>query len=385
MRWMATKPLHVDRRSFLAGLGGAAFLSDLAGPSTGFADVVLGSRAVDSPLFASPLMDARGSYFVGIFDEAGQEYARVRLPDRGHGIAVSPNRQTFVTFARRPGTFALVLRPFEKSEPQLIASEVGRHFYGHGCFSADGRLLYAVENDFVRSRGLLGVYDVTGRTVRRIGEIETGGIGPHEVLLCPNGESLVVANGGILTHPDQPREKLNLDSMRPSVAFIDCETGDLTIEHRLDASLHQLSLRHLTIDSKGRSWVGAQYEGAETDTPPLVARFSQDEPITLCELPENLTGQLANYIGSVTANASGDVIATSAPRAGKVVFWNADTGECLGSSDIPDACGIAPIDHSAFMISDGTGGLSFLEAPDDPPLVLARSAGTSWDNHMTAL
>lgn len=385
MRWMATRSLHVDRRSFLAGLGGTALLGGLTGPSASFANALLGSGVNDTPLFASPLMDTSGSYAIGIFDEAGQEYARIGLPDRGHGIAISPDRQTLVTFARRPGTFALVVRPFETAEPQLITSETGRHFYGHGTFSADGRLLYAVENDYVGNRGLLGVYDVTGRTAHRIGEIETGGIGPHEVLLCPDGKSLVVANGGILTHPDQPREKLNLDTMQPSVAFIDCATGDLTVQHRLHASLHQLSLRHMTIDARGRSWVGAQYEGAETDTPPLVAHFSQDQAITLCELPDNLTGQLANYIGSVTANASGDVIATSAPRAGKVVFWNAGNGQCIGSANIPDACGVAPIDRSSFMISDGLGGMSFLETPGDTPLVLARSPGTSWDNHMSAL
>ena len=45
-----------------------------------------------------------------------------------------------------------------------IPSIEGRHFFGHGVFSPDGKLLYATENDFEAARGVIGVYDVRPAT-----------------------------------------------------------------------------------------------------------------------------------------------------------------------------------------------------------------------------
>ena len=44
----------------------------------------------------------------------------------------------------------------------------------------------------------------------RVGEFPTHGVGPHELLLLGDGRTLAVANGGIETHPDFGRAKLNI-------------------------------------------------------------------------------------------------------------------------------------------------------------------------------
>ncbi len=385
MRWMGTDRVTISRRALLAGLGGIAAIS--AGPFPAFAGGagLIDESALDTPLFASARREADGSYGIAIIDDAGQELARVALPGRGHGIAVSPDGRRVMAFARRPGTFALLIDPFERTEPQVLTSIEGRHFYGHGCFSPDGRLVYAVENDYDAVRGVLGVYDVSGRQIRRIGEIETGGIGPHDILLAEGGKVLVVANGGIETHPSRPREKLNLDTMQPSVVFLDRESGDLLAGHSLSRDLHQLSLRHMAMDGEGKVWVGGQFEGDKSLTPPLVARMTRDSGPEFTEIPLTLASGLQSYIGSVVANASGDVIATSAPRGGQVLFWAADTGAFLGADQVVDGCGLAPLDASGFLISDGTGGLRYAEDPQSLPEILARPPGVSWDNHMVAL
>jgi len=373
-----------SRRSFLAAMGSLAAAPFFSGST--LAESLLSRQAEDGvPLFASAYQKANGDYGVGIVDDLGQTLAQISLPGRGHGIAVSPDNSRFVAFARRPGTFAVAVRPFEDVEPELITSEPGRHFYGHGTFSEDGRLLYAVENDFDTARGVVGVYDMSGNGTRRIGEIETNGIGPHDVLLSPDGRALIVANGGIKTHPDKGREKLNLDTMAPSVAFIDRENGDILAQHALDASLHQLSLRHMALDAEGRAWVGGQFEGALSEKPPLVGVFSRDAAPKLTAIPDTVASGLQNYIGSVTANASGDVIATSAPRGGQTLFWEASSGLFLGAQTIPDGCGVAPIDQGSFLISDGNGALSLVSDPEAPAEILARPPGISWDNHMFAL
>lgn len=373
-----------SRRGFLTALGGLAAAPAFSGSPLA-ASLLEKTAADDARLFASAYKMADGSFGIGLLDDYGQVLGRITLPGRGHGIAVSPDRRRFVAFARRPGTFALLVRPFEDAEPGVLVAEPGRHFYGHGCFSADGRLLYAVENDFAAARGVVGVYDVTGQSARRIGEFPSHGTGPHDIALSSDGKTLVVANGGIETHPDRAREKLNLDTMQPSVVFVDAGTGDLVVQHQLDASLHQLSLRHMALDGKGRAWVGGQYEGPSSDTPPLVAVFAPDDMPRLTEIPAVLTGKLENYIGSVAANAAGDVVATSAPRGGRTLFWNAGTGEFLGAQSIPDGCGVAPADQGSFLISDGNGGVSYVGEPGAPPEVLSRPPGFSWDNHLVAI
>lgn len=383
MLWTATKRTAINRRSFLAGLGGAAVLAGSGWNGPALAEGLIGE--IEAPLFATACKRANGSYALAILDDAGQILAEVGLPDRGHGMAVSPDGRKIMAFARRPGTFAMLIDPYDSKEPLVIASEPGRHFYGHGCFSADGRLVYAVENDYERVRGVLGVYDVRGTGAQRIGEIETGGIGPHDLLLMPDSKTMVIANGGIQTDPGQPREKLNIESMDPSVAYLDLNSGDVLAQHRLSRDLHKLSLRHMALDGKGQVWVGGQFEGDLQQMPPLVARMTQDTGPVLTEIPDQLASGLQSYIGSVVANRSGDVVATSAPRGGQVMFWSASTGELLGAKAVIDGCGLAPIDGSAFLISDGLGGLRYLEEPEAVPDVLAQVPGMSFDNHMFAL
>ena len=112
------------------------------------------------------------------------------------------------------------------------------------CSSPTGRILFATENDITRGQGVLGLYDAADG-YRRIGELPAHGIGPHDIALLPDGRTLAVANGGILTLPETGRAMLNLDSMQPSLNLIEAASGRLVEAQRLAPELHQLSIRHL--------------------------------------------------------------------------------------------------------------------------------------------
>ncbi len=55
----------------------------------------------------------------------------------------------------------------------------------------------------------------------RAGEFASGGVGPHEIRRMPGSDVLVIANGGIATHPGSSRAKLNIPKMQPNLAYIE--------------------------------------------------------------------------------------------------------------------------------------------------------------------
>ena len=226
----------IDRRDFLkaAGVGFLATLTPLARASALEADAV----------FATAFRNRDGAYGVAVLSDAGKILHAVPLPDRGHDITFDPGSRRSVVFARQPGTFAVVFDHAGRDEPVTIGSAAGRHFFGHGVFSPDGALLYATENDFDNAAGMVGIYDARD-SFRRLGEFPTHGVGPHEMLLLGDGRTLAICNGGIETHPDFGRAKLNIPTMKPSLVLVDRISGDLVEKHELPASLHQLSIRHL--------------------------------------------------------------------------------------------------------------------------------------------
>ena len=196
--------MAIERRAALRLLAGGVVGSLLPLPLD--AEATEGAGAVDR-LYLSARADATGGYRVSSFSANGARCLDLPLPGRGHSFAVRPGGHEAVHFARRPGRFALVLDLARGTVGHTVETPGGRHFYGHGVFSRDGRRLYATENDFGGERGVVGVYDAAN-DYRRIGELKSHGIGPHDIRLLSDGETLVVANGGIATRPDLPRIKL---------------------------------------------------------------------------------------------------------------------------------------------------------------------------------
>ncbi|MDW9471625.1 DUF1513 domain-containing protein [Sinorhizobium meliloti] len=353
----------IDRRSFvkMAGAAWAAALSPRGAFALERADAV----------FASAFMAPDGSYGVATLTEAGEIVERRLLPARAHGMTFSPASRRAVAFARRPGTYAMIFAPDGAAEPVVITSAEGRHFFGHGCFSADGRLLYATENDFSANRGMVGIYDGR-RGFARIGEFPTYGIGPHDMTLAADGRTLAIANGGIETHPDFGRTKLNLDRMQPSLALVDAATGALIEKHVLPPDLNRLSTRHVDIGADGRVWFACQYEGARNDLPPLVGHFAKGEDLTFVGLPERTTAALANYVGAIAVNRRDGLVGLTSPKGNVAVTLDAKTGAVLREEQVTDAAGVAAAKH-AFAVSTYGGRFE------------KRVSAVAWDQHIVRL
>ena len=108
---------------------------------------------------------------------------------------------------------------------------------------------------------------------------------PHDVALLADGRTMVIANGGIKTHPDSGADELNLPDMKPSLVYVDLATGDLVEEQILAAELHQLSIRHLALAASDTVVFGCQYRGPEDDAPPLLGFHRRGEKPVIVPAP----------------------------------------------------------------------------------------------------
>ena len=334
-----------QRRAFLKAAGAGFVASLLPQRAAALADAEM--------VFASAMQKPQGGYGAVVLTETGRIIQSVDLPVRGHDVAYSPVTGRAVVFARQPGMFAVVFDPAGREAPVTLHAAEGRHFFGHGVFSPDGRLLYATENDFEKARGVIGIFDVAGGYAR-IGEFDTYGIGPHEIILLPDGKTFAIANGGIETHPDYGRTELNLDTMDPSLSLVDSTDGRLVGQLRLSADLHRLSIRHMVVDADNRIWFGCQYRGEKSDKPQLIGYATVDGDIRLIELPPEELRGMRNYVGGLAISDDRRTILASSPVGGAVLTIDAATSRAGQLFDLRATCGAAP-DPSGFVITNGHG------------------------------
>ncbi|NUW72934.1 DUF1513 domain-containing protein [Vibrio mediterranei] len=313
----------------------------------------------------------KGDYEVIVSTENATAMHRLPLPDRGHGIAVSPNTHHAVMFARRPGSYAMVFDYREGEVRKLILAPNNRHFYGHGVYSNDGRWLYATEGERSSSRGIIGVYDVANG-YKKIEEFTGFGLGPHEVIVMAD-DSLVVGVGGVHTNGRQPK---NLATMQPSLSYLSPQ-GELLEQATLGD--HHKSIRHLAHDGDTTVLTGQQYRGEAEEYVPLVAIHQRGSVMEELGGEPEQWARFNHYIASIAATET-HILATS-PRGSCYGIWDKTTRELLEINSLPDASGVV-VRNGDFHVSSGAGQVIKI----NPQLDKQRFySGIQWDNHWSAI
>jgi hypothetical protein len=353
------------RRGFLASLLAAASL-----PSLGWAEA-------GAPTHLACAGGPDGSFSLHGVRADGSEAFRLPLPARGHAGCGHPTEAVAVVFARRPGTYALILDCARGTVRRTLTPPKGRAFNGHGAFLAAGAVLATSEQDSGTSEGWLGLWDVEDG-FRRVGEVPTGGIGPHDLKFLSSGRVLV-ANGGIATDATD-RTKLNIATMRPNLALLDPLGPAATEITELALEFRQLSIRHLALQADGTVAFAMQWEGDPEAVVPLLGLRAPDGAITMAEAPEAEARLMQGYAGSVAWSGDGAEVAITSPKGGRVQRFDG-AGKFLGNVARPEVCGIASL-GTGLLFSDGLGGLLAYEAGEVRPLARGDVA---WDNHILAL
>ena len=248
----------------------------------------------------------------------------------------------------------------------------------------NGDFLYLTENDYAYegTRGVIGVYDVAN-DYQRIDELGTFGIGPHEIAL--NGEQLIVANGGIQTHPAMGRKKMNLDDMQPSLVHIDRLSGKLIHRSTLADKYRQNSIRHMTLDGNGGVYLGLQTEAKSLHVCSVAYFNPETKALEKIPLSSEHQMMLNSYVGDICLDKSGQYLAVSAPRGSGVLFIDIINGQAQ-SVNLDDACGLAASIETdkQFIVSSGKGQIFLVDMEQEIKVTLLVDTDNLqyWDNHI---
>jgi hypothetical protein len=348
------------RRAFLAGLATACL------PIVTWAEV-------GSPAFLAAGKQGQDFTLHGLSPQ-GQSLFNIGLPGRGHAAAAHPTQALAVAFARRPGTFALVIDCLTGLVRHQLTPPLGRQFNGHGAFSTDGSLLMTSEVVAEGSAGRIGVWETA--TYSRIAEWDSGGIGPHDLKRLPDGR-LVIANGGIQTDPSD-RTKLNLPDMRPNLTLLSPE-GAMLDQVELSSDLRQNSIRHLALTDTGAAFA-MQWEGDPAEPVPQLGLWMPGHAPRLCPPAPGDAFAMKGYAGSIAVRRGGDLIGLTSAPAGAMMLFDID-GTPVVTHHRGDISGVA-VGAAGLVATDGQGAIWRVETEG---ITLLAQHEVAWDNHLIAL
>ncbi|MCJ8319188.1 MAG: DUF1513 domain-containing protein [Colwellia sp.] len=371
-----------NRRQFLIASAAVS-----AGVTLPFAQNLFSSNTENETgqWLVSACSDNNSNYYAAAFSTDGRLISKVTLPARGHDAIAIPNKPgQAIIFARRPGMFALVVDFSTGKIIEHITTQSGRHFYGHGVFSQKNNVLLTTENDYQTGQGVIVVRD--SDTYQILDKFDSGGIGPHQCKIMPSTatgrEILVIANGGIQTHPDHHRKRLNLATMKPNLTYLELASGKVLDSFRLDN--RHLSIRHLDVSKKGKVIAGLQYQGASTDINPLIISHQGENSLQYLLAKPELWRSFNQYTASVCIDDLNQTVAISCPRANLISFWDLNTNSYIGKKVLKDGAGLALTTEGMFA-SSGKGVVlkgisSYTDITEDSYFPTLR-----WDNHMTSI
>lgn len=342
------------------------------------------------PKILSARTESSRGHYVGAYTPAGETLFELPIAERAHGMVSNPVRPSeIIFFARRPGLQLHSVDIEDLQHIKTIEAETGRHFYGHGSFSADGSWLYTTENDYENGSGVVVVRDA--QSLQVVDEFSSQGIGPHELHLMPDQKTIVVANGGILTHPDQPQKKLNIPEMQPSLVYLSARTGELLDEFRLPYP--QLGIRHIDVSTDGRVAMATQIE-SEAELPfdehslPLIAMHQGETELQLFQPDAYPWHRFDNYCGSVTIAADeqhSGIGAVTSPRGGRIAIFDFAGQQLVAEFLVADICGVGySTELQGFIATSGTGSIFLVDMAGSTPSIqkLFGQFGVHWDNHL---
>ena len=327
------------------------------------------------------------NYGLGFIEQ--NQYQALNSKFRGHGLCQNPSLDhQVVMFSRRPGTTGLVVNTRTMEAEITFESEQDHHMHGHGCFSADGLFLFTAESNYKTGQGVITIRDT--KDFKIIKTLSSYGIGPHEIALMPDNTTLVIANGGLLTHPESGRKVLNLETMQFNLSFINWHNGKLL--KQMTAPEPKASIRHLDVAPDGTVAIAMQVQRNAMQHNKLVPLAAVVKPsattLTLLHAPEPVLQKMNDYVGSIRINSDTSTLAMTSPKGDVALFYDLHDTKLKDIHAFHDVCGLTiSTDKQYFILSNSAGKIRHINSHSFKELKAKRLhfPNQQWDNHMITL
>lgn len=292
-----------------------------------------------------------------------------------HGVIKNPNANHKILVFEKKGEGGAEIDLKDNKLTTRIKPSKGCAFYGHGAYSADGKLVYATEYDEQTYVGKMTVRDADDFSV--VGEFPTHGEWPHDCQFIDEGKTVAVTNGGG-----------NIEGGAvPNVSYIEVSTGELIEKIEFNSEL--INAGHLIISPNGDLGVGhAMREGLDTrEAMGALSLRPKDGKFKTMVTPAAVTGAMKGETLSLCLNTAKKTIAATNPYGrpnGIVTFWNYETQKYVSSLEIEQPRGVAmTLDGSYWIVTFGkeTPGVALVSADtnklgEEPIMFAASSQGS---------
>ena len=326
---------------------------------------------------------------VGILDLRNGSTRTVATGFEGHSVVAKPGEPgRVVMFAQRPGTRCAEVDIVRGELVRVFDSQPGRHFYGHGMYTADAAHLFTTENSYEDGRGIVTIRSDDDLEV--IEEFDTHGLDPHELYFIESGRVAVVANGGLKTSPKHRDGYRDYDreNMRSSLVLIEAANGKLI--DRFELENRWLSIRHLSISPNQTIAMAIQdkEKGSDFSGGPLICVRFPDGRVVEMKDGDGLYRRMNYHTLSISLFEERSVLGVTSPTGNRVTFWNSATGELLREAEIENPSGIAlTSDHQRFVVTSNRTGVHLFDSNDltQEPNELDPNVSIKWGSHLASI
>ncbi len=299
---------------------------------------------------------------------------RIGLHFFGHGFSFHPRAPHEAAIFEKRGPGGCYVDLLEQKVLRRINPLPDHHFYGHGSFSIEGDVVFAIESSLVNGEGAISVRDA--KTFDVLEQFPTYGMGPHDCALIERGTVLAITNAG------SPVGRQPL----PCVTFVEVKSRKLLDKH--DVTNPNINTGHIALTAdRDFAVVSAPRDGLPQDTAlgGLSLRTGKKPMQHVASPAEAVNGMIGETLSVAIHGPTGTVAATS-PRGGVISFWSLYAKTLRKAVTLPNVRGVTvTLDDKLFVVGHGDDGkLSFFdpttleETPLPPPKAFGGSHLYTW-------
>lgn len=307
--------MALTRRVFLAGC--TALLS------TG----LCGLPRLAAAARAGRKLIAGSAQSVCAIDLTTRQVAQVAVDFKPHGYAQNPRSPERIWAFEKWGRGAAEIDFANGVVSKAFACPEDAQFFGHGLFSRDGKICFAVREDLTTGLGHCIGFDTA--TYKEVLDIQATPGGLHECHLLADGTFLVASNGAPVIFKDGVMLNTPM-AERSSLVHVAPESGTV-LDKKFIADDDQI-IGHFALSQAGAIIaLSSQRRSSSSNHGAIYFGHLTQPVLRRVELPEALGAKLLGEMLSIAIDETRNLALVTNPGGSRVLFIDSRDGAYLGA------------------------------------------------------